>query len=111
MQRKFQFLSVMSAPKPAPASLVARIHSDAQAMAVSLIGHKHAYVAAQLGISAGYLSQMLHGKHVPDWLPLPFCALTGTALLTQYRDLTEREQMVNETEAHAIKRMARELAA
>src|SRR6476619_3598990 len=99
MQRNFPFLSVMPPPKRAPAHLVARIKSDAQAIGVSLIGHKHSYIARELRISGGYLSQMLHGKAVPEWLVKPCCALTGSALLAQYRDLIEREQLADESEA------------
>ena len=113
MQRSFPFISALPAPKPAPASLVARVESEAQAMAVSLIGVKHAYIAAQLNISAGYLSQMLHGKPVPEWLVLPFCALTATNLLAQYRQLQEREHLACgvESEAEIIQRLAAQLRA
>ena len=112
MQRNFPFISILPAPKAAPSSLVARIATDAQAMAVSLIGHKHGYVAAQLAISPGYLSQMLHGKPVPDWLVTPFCALTATTLLAQFRQLQERERMADgESEADIIRHMAAQLRA
>ena len=111
MQRNFPFLAILPAPKAAPASLVARIQTDAQAMAVSLIGHKHSYIAAQLCISAGYLSQMLHGKTVPDWLVTPFCALTGTQLFAQFRRLQEAQRIADglETEADAIRHLAAQL--
>jgi len=113
MQRNFPFISILPAPKTAPASLVARITTDAQAMAVSLIGHKHGYIAAQLGISAGYLSQILHGKPAPEWLIAPFCSLTGTHLLAQFRRLQDAQRMADgmETEADTIRHMAAQLRA
>lgn len=111
MQRNFPFLAILPPPKRADAVLVRRIDTDAQALAVSLIGMKHAYVAAQLGISAPYLSQMLHGRPVPAWLVQPFCALTGTTLLAQVRMLRESERIAAgiETAGDVIRRLANEL--
>ena len=90
MQTKFPFLAVLPAPKAAPDSLVARVSSDAEAVSVAMHGFKQAYVAAQLGISGAYLSQIRTGKRaLPDKLVLPLCYLTGTLLIQQYRDLKD----------------------
>jgi hypothetical protein len=111
MQRNFPFLAILPAPKHAPADLVRRVDTDAQAISVSMIGMKQAYIAASLGISAAYLSQMVHGRAVPDWIVEPFCVLTGTRLLAQVRKLREAQDIAHgiDTAANVIRRMAAEL--
>lgn len=111
MQRSFPFLSILPAPVNAPADLVRRIDTDAQALAVSLIGMKHGYVAASLGISHAYLSQMVHGRAVPEWMVTPFCHLVGSRLLAQVRALRDAQDFAAGIEAAAIRRMAAELRA
>ena len=112
MQTNFAFLAVVPKPKAAPDALVARINADAQAVAVSLqsSGLKQAYVAAQLGISGAYLSQIRNGlRPLPDKLVMPLCYLTGTLLIQQYRDLQEALATIKGRTECVIAAMANEL--
>jgi hypothetical protein len=113
MQRNFPFLAILPSPKWAAPELVRRVDTDAQAMAVSLIGMKQGWVAACLGISPAYLSQMVHGRTVPEWIVEPFCTLTGTRLLAQVRKLREAQDIAAglDSAANVIRRMAAELRA
>lgn len=100
MQTSFPFLSAMPAPKDAPDSLVARISSESEAVAVSMRakGFKQSWYAAQLGKSESYISLIASGKRrVPRWFVKPFCVLSGSNLLAQHIELqaalaTVREQ-------------------
>lgn len=79
-----------TAPKDAPAKVLRQIESEAQALRVSIAAghHKLAYVAACVGKSVPYLSQLQTGKRaIPDRLVGPLCAATGSNLLRQYMDL------------------------
>lgn len=81
---------VHRAPTNAPAKVVRQIESEAQALAVSIRAgsHKLAYIAACIGKSVPYVSQMQKGKRpIPHRLVGPLCAATGTNLLRQYLDL------------------------
>ena len=112
MQTNFAFLAAIPKPKAAPDALVARINADAQAVAVSLqsSGLKQAYVAAQLGISGAYLSQIRKGKRpLPDKLVMPLCYLTGTLLIQQYRDLQEALATIKGRTECVVAAMANEL--
>jgi Trp operon repressor len=112
MQTTFPFLSILPAPKAAPDSLVARVQSDAQAVAVSLVAAKlkQAYIAASLGVSGAYLSQIRHGvRPLPDRLVLPLCFLTGSLLIQQFRDLQDALATVRGRTQCAVAAMANEL--
>lgn len=110
MQTNFAFLAVLKAPRAAPDSLVSRIRSDAQAVAVSLHGHKQAYIAAKLGVSGAYLSQIKTGdRPLPDRLVMPLCYLTGTLLVQQFRDLQEALASIKGRTECAVAAMAAEL--
>lgn len=77
-------------PTDAPAKVVRQVESEAQALAISIRagGHKLAYVAACIGKSVPYVSQMQTGQRpIPSRLVGPLCAATGTNLLRQYLDL------------------------
>lgn len=91
-QREFPFLSMIPAPKDAPSAAVARCASERDAFIGSLKarcgGYKQAWFAASLGITPAYFSQIKAGqRRIPDWMVIPFCALTGTNLLRQYQQL------------------------
>lgn len=79
-------------PSAAPAKLLRQVESEAQALAISMAaGHlKLAYVAACIGKSVPYVSQLRSGKRpIPEKLVGPLCAATGSNLLRQYRDLCD----------------------
>ena len=81
---------VHNAPKDAPMKVVRQIESEAQALQLSIAvgGHKLAYVAACIGKSIPYVSQMQTGKRaIPDRLVGPLCAATGSNALRQYIEL------------------------
>ena len=81
---------VHNAPKDAPAKVVRQIDSEAHALRVSIAagGHKLAYVAACIGKSVPYVSQMQTGaRAIPDRLVGPLCGATQSNLLQQYVDL------------------------
>lgn len=91
-QREFPFLSIMPAPVDATRLALSRCTSERDAFVASLKfragGMKQAYLAAALGVSGAYISQIKSGvRAIPDWMVAPFCALTGTNLLRQYRAL------------------------
>ena len=112
MQTNFAFLAAIPAPKAAPDDLVARVKTDAQAVAVSLKSSnlKQAYVAAQLGISAPYLSLIRKGlRPLPDKLVMPLCYLTGTLLIQQFRDLQEALATIKGRTECVVAAMANEL--
>jgi len=50
-------------PKPAASALLRQIESEAQAIAVSMVGFKLAYVAGCLEKSEAYISATRAGKH------------------------------------------------
>lgn len=80
------------APKPAPHKVLRQLDNEAQAIAVSMqaCGAKLAYIAAALGKSESYISLLRSGKRpVPEWFVKPFCHITGSLLLRQFRDLQE----------------------
>jgi DNA-binding transcriptional regulator YdaS (Cro superfamily) len=110
MQSNFPFLALMQAPRPAPDSVVSRIKSDAEALAVALHGHKQAYIAAQLGVSGAYLSQMKKGERpLPDKFVLPLCYLTGTLLIQQHRELRDALDVMRGRILCAVASMAAEI--
>jgi DNA-binding transcriptional regulator YdaS (Cro superfamily) len=112
MQTAFAFLSILPQPKPAPDALVARMGNAAQAVAVSIraCGLKQAYLAAQLGISGAYLSQIRNGKRgVPDALVLPLAYLTGSLLVRQYLDLQDALAVAKGRTECAVAALANEL--
>ena len=81
---------VHNAPKDAPAKVLRQIESEAQALRVSIAAghHKLAYLAACVGKSVPYLSQLQTGKRpIPHRLIGPLCAATGSNLLRQFVDL------------------------
>lgn len=82
---------VVVPPKDAPANVVRRIESDAQAIAVSMRagGFKLQYIAAKIGRSVAEVSRYRSGKrHMPDALVQAFCNATGSNLLRQFRALS-----------------------
>ena len=81
---------MQSGPKDAPAKVVRQIESEAQALAVSMSagGLKQSYVAAAIGKSDAYLSQMRNGRRpIPRKLVGPLCAATGSNLLRQFIEM------------------------
>lgn len=81
---------MQSGPKDAPAKVVRQIESEAQALAVSINagGLKQSYIAACIGKSEAYVSQMRNGhRSIPHKLIGPLCAATGSNLIRQYIDL------------------------
>ncbi len=89
-QRFFAFMAIVKPPENACHRVLRQVDSEAQAVAVSMHGHKLAGYAAQLGISVPYLSRIASGQRdVPAWFVEPFCYATGTNLLKQYRALQE----------------------
>lgn len=81
---------VHNAPKDAPTKVVRLCESEEQALQVSIRagGHKLAYIAACVGKSVPYVSQLQTGKRpIPERLVGPLCAATGSNLLRQVRDL------------------------
>lgn len=116
MQREFPFLALIPKPKDAKPSLVARCMAQgnpvAMAVSVSLQGMKAAYVAAKLGISAPYLSEIRRGKKpAPEWMPEPFAYLVGSALILQVIADMQRDALDHETPEDVARRLARELRA
>ena len=81
---------VHSAPKDAPVQVVRQCADEAQALQVAIAsgGHKLAYIAACIGKSVPYVSQLQRGRRpIPERLVGPLCAATGSNLLRQVRDL------------------------
>lgn len=88
-------------PSPAPAKVLRQIETPEQALAVSILagGHKLAYVAACIGKSVPYVSQLQNGRRpIPDRLVMPLCAATGSLLLRQFLDLQDALEGVCEVE-------------
>ncbi len=114
MQTTFTFLSALPSPKDAPDALISRVSSDSEAVAVAMRarGFKQAWYAAQLGKSEAYISQIVNGRRpVPEWFVEPFCVLSGSNLLRQYRQLQEALAAIREQSCakRAIDRLADEL--
>lgn len=83
-------LPLCKGPSEADPRVLRQIESEAQAVAVSMqaSGAKLAYIAAAMGKSESYISLIRSGKRpVPGWFVKPFCHVTGTLLLQQFRDL------------------------
>lgn len=83
-------LPMRKGPTPADPRVLRQLESEAQAIAVAMqaCGAKLAYIAAALGKSESYISLIRSGKRpVPNWFVKPFCHITGTLLLQQFRDL------------------------
>jgi len=100
-------LPMRKGPSHADPRVLRQIESEAQAIAVSMraCGAKLAYVAAALGKSESYISLIRAGKRpVPDWFVNPFCHLTGTLLLRQFRDLQTALEVV--TARSEVERLA-----
>jgi len=92
MQRTFNFMAVLQAPKNAPFSILSKIETPDQAIRVSVMqkGIKAAYYAHEMHISEGYFSRIASGaRSIPEWFVEPFCALSGSNLLKQYLALQE----------------------
>lgn len=114
MQRSFAFLSALPPPAAAPSALVARVESEAEAVAVSiaLSGHKQEWIARQLGRSPAWLSRVRNGSlPVPGWMLTPFCAMTRTTLLRQYQQLQQAIAVVEfkDSAKRRVERLADEL--
>jgi len=98
---------VHNGPSAAPAKLLRQVDTDAQALAVAMRagGYKLAYVAACIGKSVPYVSQLRSGKRpIPERLVMPLCAATGSLLLQQFRDLQAAMEEI--TEARHVERLA-----
>lgn len=113
-QRIIPILSAVAPAKPAPDSLVRRVETDAQAIAISIeaSGVKQSYIAAAMGRSPAWLSRMRHGSlAMTDEQAARFCDLTGSLLLLQVRALREAmaEAMGQVSAAQQIRRYAAEL--
>ncbi|TWI04839.1 hypothetical protein IP90_00977 [Luteimonas cucumeris] len=116
MQTSFPFIAMMPPPKDAPDALISRVSSESEAVAVAMQarGFKQSWYAAHLGKSEAYISQIVNGhRRVPDWFVEPFCVLSGSNLLRQYRDWQEALAMVREQSCarRAIRQMAEQLRA
>lgn len=77
-------------PSEAPAKVLRLIESEAHALRVAIqAGHyKLAYVAACVGKSVPYVSQLQTGQRpIPHKLVGPLCAATNSNLLRQFIDL------------------------
>ena len=100
-------------PKQVANALLRQIETEAQAVAVSMVGFKLAYIAASLGKSEAYISRIKNGKRrVPEWFVEPFCWVTGTLLLQQFRDLQEALREVEKrSQQQVISRLAEQLRA
>lgn len=114
MQTNFSFLALLPQPKDAPDTLISRVSSDSEAVAVAMRarGFKQAWYAAQLGKSEAYISQIVNGKRkVPGWFIEPFCVLSGSNLLRQYLQLQDALSAIREQACakRAIDRLADEL--
>lgn len=94
-------------PSAAPAKLLRQVDSEAQALAISVRAghHKLAYIAACVGKSVPYVSQLRSGKRpIPERLVDPLCAATGSLLLRQYRDL--QDALAETCERREVDRLA-----
>lgn len=93
MQSKLPLMAPMQgAPRAAPGSVVRRLESEADAVAVAMhsAGAKLAFIAASLGVSESTVSLWRNGKRtMRDRYVQQFCITTGTTLLRQYRDLQD----------------------
>jgi DNA-binding transcriptional regulator YdaS (Cro superfamily) len=103
-QREFPFLASMPHPTDAPSSAVARCTSERDAFVASMKArcgsYKQSWFAAALGVSGAYISQIKSGdRNVPDWMVDPFCALTGTNLLRQYRQLQQALRAIEQRDS------------
>lgn len=79
-------------PQNAPAKVLRQVESPAMALAVAMRAgsHKLSYVAACVGKSEAYISQMRNGRRpIPEKLVGPLCAATGSNLLRQYLELQD----------------------
>lgn len=118
-QREFPWLATAPAPANATNQLLAMCASEADAIQVALracAGHHLSQnkIASSFGISKGYMSEIKTGtKPMPDWMVRPFCYLTGSNIVQQYRDLQEALRIVSQkpTQRDRIERMARMLEA
>jgi hypothetical protein len=122
MQGKLPLISRMQGqPKPAPATILRQVETEAQAIDVSIrmAGMKAQAVADSLGCSEPYVSMLRNGKR-----PIPqdarrerfidaFCHLTGTLLLRQVVRRAELEaEAEDELPASRVNaRLANELRA
>lgn len=115
MHRDPGALSTMPQPADAPRSVLAMCESETDALlaALAMRGRRsRSWFARALGISRSYFSEITSGtKPVPEWLVVPFCILTGSNLLSQYRDLQRALRLVTDREAESarIARITREL--
>ena len=100
VQTSFPFFATCKPPMPASRQDVLRMDDEAQAVRVAL-GNRKAYAVAEaMGISKTMLSLCCKGeRRIPDRLLDAFAYLTGTTLLTQYRQLQEDLAAVDEQRA------------
>lgn len=116
-QRSFAFLQSLPAPTDADARILSLCRSEADALTLTLRfkGERFsaAWFAERLGVSGAYLSQMRHGKPIPEWIVKPICALAGTNLLSQYRtlQLALRIATHSQTQRERIEMLVREMRA
>lgn len=102
---------VHNAPQDAPAKVLRQVESEAQALAVSIAAghHKLAYIAACVGKSVPYVSQLQNGKRpIPSKLISPLCAATGSNLLRQYVEL--QRAIEGQCEIQRLAQLMREAA-
>ncbi len=115
-QRRFHWLAGLPDPQPAPQGVLAAVHSEGEAIAVSMRmkpggPYTDAWYAERLGISRSYLCEIKKGgKPMPRRLRMPFASLTGTTLLQQFEQLQAAMRHVagRETEADRIDRILRD---
>lgn len=114
-QRNFAFLQALPAPANADSRILSlcQTESDALILTLRFKGEKFsaAWFASRLGVSASYLSQMRHGKPIPEWIVRPLCVLAGTNLLSQYRTLRAALRIATnaQTERDRIDMLVREM--
>ena len=105
----------MPAPINAPRSALSMCASEAEALRVALVARgkkSHSWFAKSLGLSRSYFSELANGKKaIPDWMIVPLCVLTGTNLLSQYREWQRAMNIAcaTETDAQRAERIAAEV--
>lgn len=98
-------------PADAPVKVLRQIESEAQALRVSISAghHKLAYIAACVGKSIPYVSQMQTGaRPIPHKLVAPLCAATGSNLLRQYIEF--QRALAGQCEVMRLAELLREAA-
>ncbi|WP_440221859.1 hypothetical protein ACQQ2N_12250 [Dokdonella sp. MW10] len=73
---------------------------DAIEASIRISRRAKSWLAGRLGVSRSYFSEVTAGvKRMPEWMVAPLCALCGTTLLAQYRDLQRALRASEQREA------------